>query len=89
MLRKVVNTVTNTPNCNLCGPDAFGITDTLECGHTVHVKGSAGFAARRQCRDCDHLKGGGYQRIGDVEESWDEETQMPVFTAVQTGRSTK
>jgi hypothetical protein len=78
MLRKVVSTVTTTPNCNLCGPEAFGITDTLECGHKVHVKGSSGFARRRKCRQCDALRGGGSISVGDVEERWNPETQMPI-----------
>ena len=85
MLRKVVKTDTNTPDCNLCGPDAFGITDTLECGHVVHRKGSAGFAMRRQCNDCDCLANGGYISVGDIEESWDRETRMPIRKRVQTG----
>ncbi len=80
MLRKVVKTDTYdaTVRCNLLAhTDAFGIKDTLECGHTTYRKGSAGFAMRRQCIHCDNLKGGGIAICGDIQETWDETTQMP------------
>lgn len=89
MLRKVVKTDTTEPNCNLLAytPDAFGIVDTLECGHVVRRKGSAGFAQRRQCRNCDSLKNGGetiYGCEGDqIRETWDEASQMPKREPVQ------
>lgn len=79
MLRKIVNTETSRAVCNLLAhtPDAFSIKDTLECGHITYRKGSAGFAVRRQCLHCDHLKGGGISICGDIRETWNDETQMP------------
>lgn len=51
IFRKVIKTETATsrysPRRN------FRIFDTLECGHEVSVKGSAGFAAKRRCKNCE------------------------------------
>ena len=86
MLRIVVNTETSRAQCNLLAntPDAFSIRDTLECGHITYRKGSAGFAMRRQCRHCDHLAGGGESQRGNIIETWDAKTRMPIRTPVQT-----
>lgn len=77
MLRKVVESDTYRPERT--APGSFAIRDTLECGHVVTVKGSAGRAFRRNCKTCDHLKNGGKSWTGGIQELWDEKTQMPYW----------
>jgi hypothetical protein len=75
MKRKIISTERYKPMRTAWG--SFGIRDTLECGHVITNKGSAGNALTRQCRHCDHLKSGGTSFIGNEEEKWNEKTQMP------------
>ena len=82
MLRKVVKSETYKPMRT--APGAFGIRDTLECGHVACVKGSQGFAKRRQCHTCDRLATGMVGATGNIRETWDAETQMPKRTVVES-----
>lgn len=75
MFRKVVKTERYQPMNTL--PPSFGIRDTLECGHIIYNKGSAGHAKKRHCTRCDHLKAGMISTVGGVRELWDAETDMP------------
>ena len=78
MLRKVIDTETYRPERTI--PSARSIIDTLECGHQIRNKGSAGHAKRRQCHDCESLKNGSTTRsiAGNRITTWDSETNMPV-----------
>ncbi len=82
MRRTVVKTERYIPERAKFG--AFGIIDTLECGHTVYHKGSTGYANYRECRECqDWLEGHNkYKSIGDKEEKWNPETQMPYWEVI-------
>ncbi|MBA7693122.1 hypothetical protein ES703_101698 [subsurface metagenome] len=79
MKRLVVNTRTYRPERTQAG--AFCIIDTLECGHEVYNKGSAGYAKHRKCEQClSWLMGTTkYKRIGNQEEKWDSKTLMPYW----------
>ncbi len=55
-LRKVVDVSTHWVDWGHCfgHAGAHSNTFTLECGHTVTMKGSAGNRQRCHCRDCAH-----------------------------------
>ena len=76
MLRKVIKTEAQKPQRTTAS--AFSRKDTLECGHIIHGKGSAGKAARRKCSECQSLQNGATLRYGNVVEKWDSKTKMPV-----------
>ena len=83
MYRKVIHTEYYRPERTVLG--AFGIIDTLECGHKVRNKGSAGDANFRKCRECTDMMAG-YTRfsiLGNVVTTWDPETKMPVRREMQ------
>lgn len=78
IFRKVIKSEEYKPIRTARG--AFGIEDTLECGHVIYNKGSAGHANRRKCRNCTDFQLGysHYSILGNVIETWDPDTQLPV-----------
>ena len=76
MLRKVIKTEEQSSQRTTAS--AFSRKDTLECGHIIHNKGSAGKATKRKCNECQSLQGGATLRYGNVVEKWDSKTKMPV-----------
>lgn len=86
MKRDVINTETYQPERTRFG--ALCIIDTLSCGHEVRNKGSAGFAEHRECRECQSWADGHttFKSIGDMEEKWDPENQMPYWVKLKKRR---
>ncbi len=82
MRREVVSTRRVKPERTI--PSAFGIIDTLECGHEVYTKGSQGYARYRNCDLCESWLQGTttYRAIGDKVEKWDAKTLMPYWEDV-------
>jgi len=78
----IFRTVVKTMTWDRIGfaPGGFSIMSTLECGHQVASKGSAGYAHKRRCHQCEQLARGGTQQIGNTVETWDPEKQMPKRT---------
>lgn len=62
---------------------AFRIASTLECGHIVHTKGAKGVATKRKCIECDFLKEGMVRTTGNVRESWNAKTGMPLIEKIK------
>ena len=83
MKRLVVTTETYRPLRSR--HPAFVIVDTLECGHEVHTKGSQGYAKYRKCSQCQAWMNcpGMKLIIGDQEEKWDGNKQMPYWVKVK------
>lgn len=56
----------------------------LSCGHELVRKFSEGIPKKVWCRECQSWANGttSYSQIGDVIETWDSKTQMPVRTTV-------
>jgi hypothetical protein len=79
-MRRVIKT--ETMERKGFAPGGFAIINTLECGHQVFTKGSAGYAEKRKCHECQRLEEGAVvtftARNGTVtEERWDNLTRMP------------
>ena len=79
IMRKVVSTETRERIG--FAPGGFAIMNTLECGHWVGTKGSAGYANKRRCHECEKLKQGAIvtssDNAGHYQEIWDPVTSMP------------
>lgn len=76
IMRDVIRTQTRSRKS--FAPGGFVIINILNCGHEVSSKGSAGFAKKKRCHQCERLKDyGGHSTTGNIRETWDSTTNMP------------